>query len=110
MDIGHPTQNGGKIPHVQEAAEEEPDTWFGTVSAKAHMVVDVLVLEAAKKSKVYLVTLSLVQLMGFGDHGNNSLVVSLAELHVLQEPLLNQVKEHAMGHTMVAAHVQVKLT
>ena len=79
MDIGHPTQNGGKIPHVQEAAEEEPDTWFGTVSAKAHMVVDVLVLEAAKKSKVYPVTLNLVQLMGFGDHGNNSLVVSPAE-------------------------------
>ena len=79
MDIGHPTQNGGKIPHVQEAAEGEPDTWSGTVNAKAHMAVDVLALEAAKKSKVYPVTLNLVQLMGFGDHGNNSLVVSPAE-------------------------------
>ena len=79
MDTGHPTRNGGKIHHVQEAAEEEPGTWFDTVSVKAHMVVDVLVLEAAKKSKVYPVTLNLAQLMGFGDHGNNSLVVSPAE-------------------------------
>ena len=79
MGIGHPILNGGKIPHAQEAAEVEPDIWFVTVSAKAHMVVDVLVLEAAKKSKVYPVTLNLVQLMGFGDHGNNSLVVSPAE-------------------------------
>ena len=79
MGIGHPILNGGKIPHAQEAAEGEPATWFVTVSAKAHMVVDVLVLEAAKKSKVYPVTLNLAQLMGFGDHGNNSLVVSPAE-------------------------------
>ena len=49
MDIGHPTQNGGKIPHVQEAAEEELGTWSDTVNAKVLMEEDVLVLEAVKK-------------------------------------------------------------
>jgi len=78
-DTGQHTLNGGKNHHAQEAVEADRDTWHAIVNAKAHMVEDVLVLEAAKKWRAYPVTLNLAQSMGFGDHGSNSLVVSPAE-------------------------------